>query len=324
MDDGDLDFPSEQMMSCLDLTNAQSSCSFDIDEFLGRTQACNDALGRTEAYTDVLGRTQACTHAHACNPSGPDKSHTHTCIHVHTQIMPSSSEGQEPSDDTAESVEKKSKKRPSGNREAVRKYREKKKARAASLEDEVVRLRALNQQLMKRLQGQAVLEAEITRLKCLLVDIRGRIEGEIGSFPYQKPAKNGDIYQNIANPNLPSTYVMNPCNMQRNDPLYCLHPGSENALNGQGPGDCGFDNLQCLGNQNPGPMELPDCGLGNVNIVSSANTSNSSRRKGKHFYSAYVLDYILNTCSERMRLQTWVTCPDECVYSSMICLSGLL
>ncbi|PIN19155.1 hypothetical protein CDL12_08154 [Handroanthus impetiginosus] len=279
MDDGELDFPSDQMLSCLDMTNAQSSCSFDIDEFLGRTQACNDALGRTEAFTDVLGRTQACTHAHACNPSGPDKSHTHTCIHVHTQIMPSPSETQAPSDDTAESVEKKTKKRPLGNREAVRKYREKKKARTASLEDEVVRLRALNQQLMKRLQGQALLEAEIARLKCLLVDIRGRIEGEIGSFPYQKPIKSGGIYQNVANPNLPGTYVMNPCNMQHNDQLYCLHNGSETALNSQGLADCGFDNLQCLGNQTAEVKELQDCGLDNVNIVSTANTSSSSKRK---------------------------------------------
>ncbi|KAH6777059.1 Basic-leucine zipper transcription factor family protein [Perilla frutescens var. frutescens] len=284
MDDGDLDFPSDQMLSCLDMTNAQSSCSFDIDEFLGRTQSCNDALGRTEAYTDVLGRTQACTHAHACNPSGPDKSHTHTCIHVHTQIMPSPSEGQDPSDDTAESVDKKAKKRPLGNREAVRKYREKKKARAASLEDEVIRLRALNQQLMKRLQGQALLEAEIARLKCLLVDIRGRIEGEIGSFPYQKPNKSGDVYQNITNPNIPGTYVMNPCNMQRSDPLYCLHPGSEAALNGQGLADCGFDNLQCSGNQNSDLEEYPDCGLGSVNLVSSANASNGGKRKGKPFF----------------------------------------
>ncbi|KAJ0592230.1 putative transcription factor bZIP family [Helianthus annuus] len=55
----------------------------------------------------------------------------------------------------------KSEERPLGNREAVKEYREKKKARAASLEDEVVRLRALNQQLMKRIQSQAGLEAEV-------------------------------------------------------------------------------------------------------------------------------------------------------------------
>ncbi|KAL8543294.1 hypothetical protein ACS0TY_004003 [Phlomoides rotata] len=278
MDDDELGFPTDQILSCLDMTNAQSSCSFDIEEYLNRTQSCNDALGRTEAYTDGLGRTQACTHAHACNPSGPDKSHTHTCIHVHTQIMPSGSEAQEPSDDTGESVETKSKKRPLGNREAVRKYREKKKARTASLEDEVVRLRALNQQLMKRLQGQALLEAEIARLKCLLVDIRGRIEGEIGSFPYQKPPKSGDVYQNVVNPNLPGTYVMNRCNMQRNDQLHCLHPGSENVLNGQGLVDCGFDNLQCLGNQSADLEEL-DCGFGDVNVMSNVNTSKGSKRR---------------------------------------------
>ncbi|KAM0011864.1 putative transcription factor bZIP family [Helianthus debilis subsp. tardiflorus] len=74
----------------------------------------------------------------------------------------------------------KSEERPLGNREAVKEYREKKKVCAASLEDDVVRLRALNQQLMKRIQSQAGLEAEVARLKCLLVDIRGIIEGEIG------------------------------------------------------------------------------------------------------------------------------------------------
>nr|KAJ0190550.1 hypothetical protein LSAT_V11C800453220 [Lactuca sativa] len=88
--------------------------------------------------------------------------------------------------DTAESSNKKGKNRPSGNREAVRKYREKKKACAASLEDEVVRLTALNQQLMRRVQSQVGLEAEVARQKSLLVDIRWRIDGEIRSFPYRK------------------------------------------------------------------------------------------------------------------------------------------
>ncbi|EPS65924.1 hypothetical protein M569_08855 [Genlisea aurea] len=243
MDNEDLD---NQVLSYLDAHNAQSSCSFDIDEyFLDRTQSCNDAVGRTEAYTDVLGRTQACTHAHACNPSGPDKSHTHTCIHVHTQIMAS------PSDDTAESIDKnKSKKRPLGNREAVRKYREKKKARAASLEDEVIKLRAINQQLMKRVQSQSLLEAEVARLKCLLVDIRGRIEGEIGSFPYQqKPVKDvaevaagGYVIGSAAGQGAASSYmVVNPCNVQSN----CLGHGSENAPDGEA---CRFEKVHCYGN----------------------------------------------------------------------------
>ncbi|XP_011092974.1 basic leucine zipper 19 isoform X2 [Sesamum indicum] len=281
MYDTELEFPSEELLSCLDMANAQSSCSFDIDEFLVRTQACNDALGGTEACPDLLGRTHACTHAHACNPPGPDKSHTHTCIHVHTQIMPTPGELHAPGDDTAESVGKKAKKRPSGNNEAVRKYREKKKARAASLEDEVVRLRALNQHLMKRLQSQALLEAEVARLKCLLVDIRGRIEAEIGSFPYQKSTKSGYVYQNIANSNPPSTYVMNSCNVQCNDQLYCLHLGSETgAFNGQGLGDCEFDNLQCLGNQISGSNQLPGCGFGSVNCASNSQTTGGTKRRG--------------------------------------------
>ncbi|KAK4424047.1 Basic leucine zipper 19 [Sesamum alatum] len=280
MDDGEINFPCEELLPCLDMANAQSSCSFDIDEFLVRTQVCNDA--RTEPCPDLLGRTQACTHAHACNPPGPDKSHTHTCIHVHTQIMPTPGEFHAPSDDTAESVEKKDKKRPSGNSEAVRKYRAKKKARAASLEDEVVTLRALNQHLMKRLQSQALLEAEVARLKCLLVDIRGRIEGEIGSFPYHKSTRSvGYVYQNIANPNLPGTHVMSSCNVQCNDQLYCLHPGSETgALNGQGLGDCGFFNLQCFGNQISGSKKLPDCGFGSVNGASNSHNSSGTKRRG--------------------------------------------
>ncbi|MFS7989889.1 hypothetical protein Hanom_Chr11g01052221 [Helianthus anomalus] len=59
---------------------------------------------------------------------------------------------------------------------------------------EVVRLRALNQQLMKRIQSQAGLEPEVARLKCLLVNIRGRIEGEIGNFPYQKQSHTENLF----------------------------------------------------------------------------------------------------------------------------------
>ncbi|KHN25468.1 hypothetical protein glysoja_010385 [Glycine soja] len=184
-----------------------------------------------------------------------------------------------------ESAEKKSsssKKRSLGNKEAVRKYREKKKARAASLEDEVVKLRALNQHLMKKLKGQAAgqaaLEAEIARLKCLLVDIRGRIEGEIGSFPYQKPTPN-------ANPpvaNLPGSYVMNPCNLQCDDRVYCHHPygkiGESAALNGEEFDGCEFENLQCLASQNLGLKDLRACGVGQAR--SNVNSSASNKRKG--------------------------------------------
>ncbi|KAA8546112.1 hypothetical protein F0562_020437 [Nyssa sinensis] len=266
MDDGELDFSNQDAFLSSNIGDLPSSCSMD------------------SIFDDILKDTHACTHTHTCNPAGPDLSHRHTCFHVHTKIVSTPTEDMVTTDDTAESAEKKSKKRPVGNREAVRKYREKKKARTASLEDEIVRLRGLNQQLSKRLQGQAALEAEIARLKCLLVDIRGRIEGEIGSFPYQKSAKSGDIYGSLGNPNLAGAYVMNPCNIQCDDQVYCLHPGMEGksgegaTLNGQGFGNCEFENLQCLGNMNSGLKDLPGCGLGNV--ASTANSSRANKRKG--------------------------------------------
>lgn len=260
MDDGELEFSNQEVFSSPNMGDLPGCCSMD------------------SFFDELLKDTHACTHTHTCNPPGPDFSHTHTCFHVHTKILPASNEEKVSTDDTAESSEKKPKKRPVGNREAVRKYREKKKARAASLEDEVVKLRALNQQLLKRLQGQAALEAEIARLKCLLVDIRGRIEGEIGSFPYQKPAN-----VNLPAANLPGAYVMNPCNMQCDDQVYCLHSGVDGrsgevvSLNGQGVSGCEFEHLQCLAGNNSGIKELPACGAGNAatNVSSGAN-----KRKG--------------------------------------------
>jgi hypothetical protein len=72
--------------------------------------------------------------------------------------------------------------KPLGNREAVRKYRQKKKAHAAFLEEEIKKLRAANQQLLKMLQGHAALEAEVVRLSTLLLDVRGKIDAEIGDI----------------------------------------------------------------------------------------------------------------------------------------------
>ncbi|KAK8481329.1 hypothetical protein V6N11_047223 [Hibiscus sabdariffa] len=197
-------------------------------------------------FDELLNDSHACTHTHTCNPPGPDNSHTHTCFHVHTKIVPASPEDKTASDDTAGSKEK-SKKRP-----------------------------LVNQQLLKRLQGQAALEAEVARLKCLLVDIRGRIEGEIGSFPYQKSATT-------VNPmNVPGAYVMNPCNVQCNDQMYCPHPGVEGrtgedaALNGQGYG-CDLDNYQCFTNNNSAAKELSTGGVGSAGA--NGNSSGNKRRK---------------------------------------------
>lgn len=237
-------------------------------------------------FEEYLKDTHACTHTHTCNPPGPDLSHTHTCFHVHTKLLPASAGDETPADDSAESTENISKKRPSGNREAVRKYREKKKARAASLEDEVVRLRAINQQLMKRLQGQPALEAEIARLKCLLVDIRGRIEGEIGSFPYQKLGKgvDGASYP-TNNLNLSGGYVLNSCNLRCNDQVYCLHPGLDGkngqpgGLSGQEIGSCDIGNVQCMGDSSLGSRELLGCGSVNA-VPATGDFSTAIKRKG--------------------------------------------
>ncbi|CAK7329489.1 unnamed protein product [Dovyalis caffra] len=258
MDDGELDYSNQELFLSPNMDDIPSSCSFGfLDDLL-------------------MNDTHACSHTHTCNPSGPDKPHTHVCVHSHTRILPPS-EDKATSDDTAESTEKKLKKRPLGNREAVRKYREKKKAKAASLEDEVKHLRALNQQLLKRLQGHAALEAEVARLKCLLVDIRGRIEGEIGSFPYQKSANNVNLT------NFPGPLVMNPCNIQCDGQVSCQRPGLDGksgegaALNGQGFSSCEFENLQCMEYQNLGMRDSPGCNLGNVAM--NGNSSSTNKRK---------------------------------------------
>ncbi|AQK94564.1 uncharacterized LOC100191786 [Zea mays] len=128
--------------------------------------------------------TTTCTHTHSCDPPGPSAAmHTHTCLHTHTQVLGSGGE-----DDGSAKP-----RRPLGNREAVRKYREKKKARAAFLEGEVKKLRAANQQLVRRLQDHAALEAEVARLRGLLLDVRGRIDAEVGVSPFQRPCSAGSV-----------------------------------------------------------------------------------------------------------------------------------
>lgn len=139
---------------------------------------------------DLLKNARTCTHTHTCNPPGPDSAHTHTCYHTHTQVLAS-----EDDDHTSNKEHSGSKsRRPSGNREAVRKYREKKKAHAAYLEEEVKKLHMVNQQLVKKLQRQTILEAEVLRLRSLLIDLRGKIETELGSFPFQKQCNTSSFF----------------------------------------------------------------------------------------------------------------------------------
>ncbi|KAL8248413.1 hypothetical protein R6Q59_005281 [Mikania micrantha] len=252
MDDEELDFSNREMFLGSNVGDIPSSDSMN------------------SFFDEIFNDTQACTHTHKCNPPGPDSSHTHTCYHVHTKILPATSD--DDNTPSTGSLKKTRNKKPPGNREAVRKYREKKKARAASLEDEVVRLRALNQQLMKRVQSQAGLEAEVGRLKCLLVDMRGRINGEIGSFPYQK---QHPAYQSVVNPNLADGFLLNSCNMQRNASMH--HDLDVN--------DCETEVMQCLGNQGSMVGVFPECranhGLVGVNPSSGAKT----KRKGSRVTS---------------------------------------
>ncbi|GJN28370.1 hypothetical protein PR202_gb16481 [Eleusine coracana subsp. coracana] len=98
-------------------------------------------------------------------------------------------------DDDSCSGDKAKRKKPQkakGNRDAVRKYRQKKKAHTKHLEEEVKKLRAINQQLVEKLQGQGALEAEVLRLRTLLVDVRAKIDGALGNYPFQtRDAGNG-------------------------------------------------------------------------------------------------------------------------------------
>lgn len=168
MDDGELEFTDHDVFAGCSLCDLPSTPSL---------------TGSMESFLDeMLRSTHACTHTHTCNPpTGPDNTHTHTCYHTHTQLFAAGEEDSSADKSSETPTSHNSKKRPLGNREAVRKYREKKKAHTAYLEEQVNHLRALNQQLVKRLQGQASLEAEVVRLRSLLSEFRGRIDAEVGS-----------------------------------------------------------------------------------------------------------------------------------------------
>uniref|UniRef100_A0A1J3HP81 BZIP domain-containing protein n=1 Tax=Noccaea caerulescens TaxID=107243 RepID=A0A1J3HP81_NOCCA len=127
------------------------------------------------------------SHTHCCNPHGPeDASHSHTCFHTHTHLIIPDPQENDYSDSS-------NKKRSCGNREAVRRYREKKKARTAYLEDEVKRLQSLNEHLLRKLQSQAIVETEYNRLRTLLVEMQGMINGELSGFSFQKQCNGSGL-----------------------------------------------------------------------------------------------------------------------------------
>lgn len=172
MDDGEIELSDHHVFHPNSDSSSNAQASISADSFL-------DGL---------LRNAQTCTHTHTCNPPGLDAAHTHTCYHTHTHFIPSGK-------DDIPHIEKSlvsTRQRPSGNREAVRKYREKKKAHTAYLEEEVEKLRSVNHQLMSKLQRQAHLEAEVSRLRALLFDLKGKIDCELGDFPFQKQCNNAN------------------------------------------------------------------------------------------------------------------------------------
>lgn len=214
MDDGEIEFSDQDVFAeCNDLSVAGS-----MDTFLD----------------ELFKNTHACTHTHTCNPPGPDNTHTHTCIHTHTQLFAPSEEGK--ATDEAQTLSDpsipSSKKRPSGNREAVRKYREKKKAHTAYLEEQLMQLRRMNQQLVRRLQGQAALEAEIVRLRSLLSEFRGRIDGELGAQKLPLPVQKESVLQP-----LPGGYYLNSFHVPCDADMPCFHSLKGNESSPSTPQD---------------------------------------------------------------------------------------
>jgi hypothetical protein len=242
MDDGEVELSDN-----VQLSNPDSSINFQgatsVDSFLD----------------DILKNTRTCTHTHTCNPPGPEAAHTHTCYHTHTQVL-ASQEDNQPND--KENTSSKARK-PSGNREAVRKYREKKKAHTAYLEEEVKKLQLLNQQLVKKLQGQAILEAEVLRLRSLLLDLRGKIDNELGFYPFQKQCngttmlKEGDcVVQSAAG----------AIDLQCQTNLPCFHPNAGSSSQA-GFGD-GSGQMMVSWEENCQPA-ITDCGTSSNEIVNA-------------------------------------------------------
>ncbi|MCL7029933.1 hypothetical protein MKW94_014188 [Papaver nudicaule] len=260
MDDGELDFSNQVLKMDHQLLT--------MDSFL----------------EDFLGDSHASTHTYTPNQTGEDVPHSENFFHLRTKNLPV--EEKTTTEETDGSVEIKSKKRAPGNRESVRKYRERKKARQASIEDELIKLRIVNQQLLKRLQGQVALEQEVARFKCLLVDIRGRIKGELGTFPYQKPTNNGSIPRSMPpSNNLAMGYDLN----QQCDIQYSGLDNREVDVSGgyqnEGFGASDGSYLPGVWNTNPGYHEFLDFGQTNVRLAANHSNNPSStaakKRKGK-------------------------------------------
>lgn len=199
-------------------------------------------------HTFVKKNTRTCLHTHTCNLPGPAAAHTHTCYHTHTQVLPSEDDDRAKNEE--HSVSKPRRRRPSGNREAVRKYREKKKAHTAYLEEEVKKLQLLNQQLVRKLQGQASLEAEFLRLRSLLLDFRGKIDSEFQKH-YCEPQSTGGETDRRCQTDLPCF-----CPPAVGSSLQArIDKATENMIVSFG-GNCQDAVIECRENPNPGVQNL--------------------------------------------------------------------
>ncbi|KAI3924623.1 hypothetical protein MKW92_036937 [Papaver armeniacum] len=244
MDDGELDFSNQVLRIDHQLLTMDSF----LEDFLGDSHAAG-------------------TQPHASNPTEQDAPHSQSYFHHRTKTFP---------------LKRKPLLRKQMAPESVRKYRERKKARQALIEDELAKLRIVNQQLLKRLQGQVALEQEVARFKCLLVDIRGRIKGELGSFPYQKPTKStcGGISRNLPHS---GAYDANQLDLQ--------YPGLDNqdvdgsgGYQNEGFGASDGSYLPCVwNNNNSGYNEFLDFGQTTVRLNANVNNPSTAakKRKGK-------------------------------------------
>lgn len=209
MDDGEIDFTDHDLFIGSNVVNK-----------IARTTSMDSFLD------ELLKNTHACTHTHTCNPPGPDNTHTHTCFHTHTHLFATGDE--ENSGDNPENASVPSpssgKKRPIGNKEAVKKYREKKKAHTAFLEEQVSQLRILNQQLARRLQGQAALESEVIRLRTILSEFRGRIDAELPAQRYCPQPELGFEKGEGGLQFLSEGCSRNIVSLTCDDDVPCLHP----------------------------------------------------------------------------------------------------
>ncbi|OMO62118.1 hypothetical protein CCACVL1_23020 [Corchorus capsularis] len=241
MDDGEVELSDHVLLSNPDSSsNFQDSTSVDVDLIID----------------EFLKNTRTCTHTHTCNPPGPDATHTHTCYHTHTQVITSEEDNHHNSDNKSLKP-----RRPLGNREAVRKYREKKKAHTAYLEEEVKKLRLLNQQLVRKLQGQSILEAEVLRLRSLLVDLRAKIDGELGVFPFQKQCNNATLPKE-GDCGMQSTGEAMGLQCQTDLPCFHPHAGSSSQ-----PSINGSENMKISWEGNCQPAII-DC-QANLNQIAS-------------------------------------------------------